>query len=58
MKREDIETILKEQKLYLSQLYYVKKIGIFGSYARDEQTDISDIDILVEFTRPVGFEFL
>ncbi|MCF6093281.1 nucleotidyltransferase family protein [Microaerobacter geothermalis] len=32
-------------------------MGVFGSYARNEQTDNSDIDILVEFSRPVGFEF-
>ncbi|RKZ26399.1 nucleotidyltransferase, partial [bacterium] len=29
--------------------YGVKKIGIFGSYVRNEQTNISDIDIIVEF---------
>ena len=58
MKRQDIERILKEQKGYLSEKFFVEKIGIFGSYSRDEQTENSDIDILVEFSRPVGFEFL
>ena len=58
MRRHDIERILKEQKKYLSDKYFVEKIGIFGSYSRDEQTEESDIDILVEFNRPVGFEFL
>jgi len=58
MRRQDIERILKEQKEYLSDKYFVEKIGIFGSYSRDEQTEKSDIDILVEFNRPVGFEFL
>ncbi len=33
----------------------VKTIGVFGSVARDEQTFQSDIDLLVEFSRPVGF---
>lgn len=35
--------------------YPVKKIGVFGSVARDEQTEESDIDLLVEFYKPVGF---
>ena len=58
MKREEVESILKEQKEYLKQKYFVHKIGIFGSYAREEQQETSDIDLLVEFTRPVGFSFL
>jgi predicted nucleotidyltransferase len=58
MKRADIERIFMEKKQYLSEHYFVSKIGIFGSYSRDEQSDKSDIDILVEFNRPVGFEFL
>lgn len=58
MKRDHIETILKQQKTFLKEQYYVNKIGVFGSYAREEQTDESDIDILVEFNRPVGFEFI
>ena len=58
MNRADIESLLKEKKHYMSEHYYVSKIGIFGSYSRDEQTEKSDIDILVEFDRPVGFEFI
>ena len=57
MKRDDIIRILKDQKAYLSEHYHVKKIGIFGSYARNDPSEDSDIDILVEFSRPVGFEF-
>jgi predicted nucleotidyltransferase len=33
----------------------VKEIGIFGSVARSEQTAASDVDVLVEFSEPVGF---
>lgn len=58
MKRENVEKILKEQKDFLYREYFVSKIGLFGSYAHEEQTETSDIDILVEFTRPVGFEFI
>ena len=41
----------------LSQKYYVERIGFFGSYSREEQNEDSDIDILVEFNRPLGWEF-
>ena len=39
----------------MAKEYSVKKIGLFGSVARDEQTLRSDIDLLVEFSKPVGF---
>lgn len=58
MKRVDIERILKEQKSYLENKYFVSKIGLFGSYVRNEQSSESDIDLLVEFSKPVGFEFI
>jgi predicted nucleotidyltransferase len=35
----------------LKKKYHVKKLGIFGSYVRDEQTPKSDLDILVEFEK-------
>jgi len=35
--------------------YPVKNIGVFGSVARNEQTEASDIDLLVEFSQTVGF---
>ena len=53
-----LEAKLKEYKPILEQQYYVKKIGVFGSYVRNEQRDDSDIDIIVEFSRPVGFKFI
>jgi predicted nucleotidyltransferase len=53
--RQDILTSLKNLKGEVSREYSVKTIGIFGSVARSEETDESDIDLLVEFSRPVGF---
>ena len=41
----------------LADEFAVERIGIFGSYARNEQNEDSDIDVLVDFSRPVGFEF-
>ncbi len=50
-----IRGILDENKKYLNRKYGVKEIGIFGSYIRGEQGKNSDIDILVEFSKPIGF---
>ncbi|MGB8216819.1 MAG: nucleotidyltransferase family protein [Candidatus Methanoperedens sp.] len=56
MKRKDqILTLLKYQLPYLKKNFKVKTIALFGSYAREEQTETSDIDMLVEFEAPVGF---
>jgi hypothetical protein len=56
---EEIKEILRNQKPFLTEKYGVKEIGVFGSYVKGEQKDESDLDILVEFGRPVGFfEFL
>jgi len=41
--------ILKEHKEELERDFSVKKIGIFGSYTREEETPESDVDIYVEF---------
>lgn len=56
MKHKDqILTLLKQQLPYLRQNFKVKSLAMFGSYAREEQTEKSDIDMLVEFDAPVGF---
>ena len=55
----EIKEIPKKHKKELRELFGIKEIGIFGSYVRGEQTELSDIDILVEFEKPVDFfEFL
>jgi len=50
----EIKEILKSHKSELQGKYGVKEIGIFGSYVRKEQTEMSDVDILVEFEKPTG----
>jgi predicted nucleotidyltransferase len=40
---------LSENKQDISRKYHLKKIGVFGSYARNEQTPESDLDLLIEF---------
>jgi len=57
MSQEEIKNKLKNLLPVLSDRFSVEKIGYFGSYSRGEQTEESDIDILVEFRKPVGWEF-
>lgn len=56
--KKDIERILAKNKPVLQKRFHVEKIGIFGSYARGNQTEDSDIDILVTFSSPIGWEFV
>ena len=57
---------VKEQYLFLLRKfvaehgaeYGITRIGIFGSVARGEQQNESDVDILVEFEKPIGVEFI
>ena len=37
--------------------YPVKKAFLFGSYSRNDYTDESDVDILLEFTEPIGLRY-
>lgn len=55
MDKEEIKKRIARQLPYLRQKYNVKRLGIFGSVVRNEQEKESDVDILVEFTSPVGF---
>lgn len=48
----DVIEILNKCKKKIEKEYSVKKIGVFGSYAKGNQTESSDIDILVEFKDP------
>ena len=52
---EEIEEIIQENKKGLENNYGLKTIGIFGSYVKGEQDENSDVDILVEVKRPMGF---
>jgi len=45
----EILTKLSDNKEYIEKEFEVEKIGLFGSYAKDKQTQESDIDIYVEF---------
>lgn len=51
---EEIKSLIKNQKPALKERYRVTKIGIFGSYVRGEQKKKSDVDVLVEFEKPIS----
>ncbi len=53
----EIETKLQQIKPLLTDKFHISSIGYFGSYASGQQTDNSDLDLLVEFSEPVGWEF-
>jgi len=48
MTKDEILNFLRDKKSFLAERYGVLSIGLFGSYARDEARDDSDIDIAVE----------
>jgi len=48
---EDIKQWLVQNKSVLQERYQVRELGIFGSYVRKEQTETSDVDVLVEFSQ-------
>ncbi|MCX6004526.1 MAG: nucleotidyltransferase family protein [Chloroflexi bacterium] len=55
----EITELLNAKKPELSQCYGIREIGIFGSYVLGKQNKRSDLDVLIEFTRPIGlFEFI
>ena len=49
--------IISEQKETIREKYGVRMVGLFGSYARGEQNEVSDVDILVELEKPIGLKF-
>jgi predicted nucleotidyltransferase len=53
----EIERKLRAIKPVLTDKFHVSSIGYFGSYSTGQQNEQSDLDLLVEFSRPVGWEF-
>ena len=55
--QKEILAKLKELKPLLYKEYAVTQIGLFGSFSSDENNEESDIDILVELEKPIGWKF-
>lgn len=55
MNREQTIRLLSELRVELAEKYAVKSLFLFGSICRDKAGPNSDVDLLVEFDRPVGY---
>jgi len=53
-----IKETLAKHKLYLNHKYHISYLAVFGSISRGDNNDKSDIDILVDFTEPIGIDFI
>lgn len=59
MKRNDVLRILREHRSEFTEQFHVKSLSLFGSMARGDARDDSDVDLLVEFSLPIGlFQFI
>lgn len=54
----EILKILKEHKKDLFNKYPIQSLAVFGSFSRGDFKENSDVDVFVEFTHPVGMEFI
>ncbi|EAZ89244.1 nucleotidyltransferase family protein [Crocosphaera chwakensis] len=56
---EEIKEILINYKPFLVEKFKISELGIFGSYVKEEQTQDSDVDILVKFSKaPTLFDLV
>ena len=55
--RAELEATLRRCKPILREKFKVKEIGLFGSFVRGEEGEDSDVDILVELSESIGWEF-
>jgi predicted nucleotidyltransferase len=56
MNRDEVLDLLRSHKPVLADRFGVTSLALFGSFARDEATDSSDVDILVEFSIPPDWQ--
>ncbi len=56
--KQEIIELLRTKTPYLAAEFGVRKIGLFGSFITGQPDEASDIDLVVEFDRPIGFRFL
>ena len=53
-----IKSTLNQLKPELARKFYVSSIGLFGSVVRADFNEKSDVDIIVDFSKPIGIEFI
>jgi predicted nucleotidyltransferase len=57
MDKDEVIRLMQEHSSVLMNEYGISKIGIFGSVVKGTMTEDSDLDIVVEFKKPIGFKF-
>jgi uncharacterized protein len=55
MRQDEVLHILRTNKAALRRDYFVHSLALFGSVARNQAGPKSDVDLLVEFDRPIGY---
>jgi predicted nucleotidyltransferase len=56
LNKENIIEKIRELKPFLYQEYKVKEVGLFGSYSQNLQSESSDIDLVIELEKPIGWK--
>ena len=56
MRREEVLSLLQAHRADIQRRFAVRHLALFGSTARDEARDDSDVDVLVEFEGPASFD--
>lgn len=55
---DEVKEILRRELPKLKSEFGVKRIGLFGSFSSGKQKQASDVDLLIEFEKPIGFKFM
>ncbi|MFZ1292535.1 MAG: nucleotidyltransferase domain-containing protein [Melioribacteraceae bacterium] len=58
MDKKQILEIIKNNQVVLTSKFGLERIGLFGSYAREEQYENSDVDLAVEISKADLFNFI
>ncbi len=58
MTKDDVVKILREEQPYLKKEFGIKRMAIFGSFAKNTASELSDVDIFIEFDGRLGLRFM
>ena len=56
--KEDVFRTLADEAAYLRERFGVVRLALYGSFARGQARSDSDVDVLVELSRPLGLQFV
>lgn len=56
-RKEQITALLSEKRAYLRAEFGVERIGLFGSHRKGASSSTSDVDLVIEFSRPIGYRY-